>query len=710
MSLKLGRRLLAVVSAGAAQLGLAQSFSGPNDAALALAGRSAHEWLTYGRDYAETRFSPLDQINEQTVSRLGLAWSYETGSVRGHEATPLVKDGVLYATTSWSNVFALDARTGEQLWYWDSKADRARGSRACCDVVNRGVALYDGKVYVGVIDGRLVALDQKTGEPVWDVQTTPVDQPYTITGAPRIADGKVIIGNGGAELGVRGFVSAYDAQTGELVWRFYTVPGDPSKPFESKALEEAAKTWTGEWWTMGGGGTVWDSIVYDPEARLVYVGTGNGSPWNQHVRSPGGGDNLYLASILALDVDTGELVWHYQTTPGDTWDYTAVQPLMLADLTIDGRERKVIMQAPKNGFFYVLDRLTGELLSAEAYTRVTWAKGIDLETGRPIETSHARFGDRVTMISPGPGGGHNWHPMSFNPATGLVYIPAYESSFGYVADADFEFRPRAWNVAIDLAASMGVGGRPALPASEYEEGTGESAGAPSFLLAWDPVAQQARWRVPYDGETGGGTLTTAGNLVFQGTNTGRFIAYRASDGEKLWEIDLGQGIIAAPSTYMLDGKQYLSVLSGLGGASALYRSPSQLYKASGRVWTFVLDGDADVEPVRGLERPLLTRIEHDSTAEQVARGAKLYSDRCSMCHGVGAISGGTIADLRYAAPTIYDSLADIVRDGAYLGLGMPSFPWFTDEDLAALRAYLLAQRDALIDATADAGPSSAGTK
>jgi quinohemoprotein ethanol dehydrogenase len=697
MSSKLARWLLAA-SAGAAQLGFAQT-PGPDDDALVNAAKSADEWLTYGRDYAETRFSPLEQINERSVARLGLAWTYETGSVRGHEATPLVMDGVLYATTSWSNVFALDARTGEQLWFWDSQADRARGSKACCDVVNRGVALYEGKVYAGIIDGRLVALDAKTGEPVWDVQTTPVDQPYTITGAPRVVDGKVIIGNGGAELGVRGFVSAYDADTGELVWRFYTVPGDPSQPFESDALEAAAETWTGEWWKMGGGGTVWDAIAYDPDARLLYVGTGNGSPWNQRIRSPGGGDNLYLASILALDVDTGDLVWHYQTTPGDTWDYTAVQQLTLADLVIDGRERKVIMQAPKNGFFYVLDRLTGELLSADAYTPVTWAKGVDLATGRPIETAHARFGDALTRISPGPGGGHNWQPMSFNPRTGLVYIPASESTFMYGADPEFEFRPGAWNVAIDLAASQGVGGRQVLPESAYEDGTGDAIGAASFLLAWDPVEQRARWRVPYDGETGGGTLTTAGNLVFQGTNVGRFIAYRASDGEKLWETDLGLGIMAAPSTYMLDGKQYVSVLAGLGGATALYRSPSPHYKASGRVFTFVIDGDAGLEPVRSLERPVLTRIEHDSTPAEIERGAALYSSRCSMCHGVGAISGGTIADLRYAAPALYDALDDIVRDGAYLGLGMPSFPWFSDDDLAALRAYLLTQRDALIDST-----------
>ena len=692
------RTNVALVAAALCGLALAQAetqpATSPGDDRLIAA--PAEEWLSYGRDYAETRFSALEQIDDENVSRLGLAWTYETGSVRGHEATPLVHDGVLYATTSWSNVFALDARSGEELWRWDSNADRARGSRACCDVVNRGVALYEGKVFVGVIDGRLVALDAKTGKPVWDVQTTPVDEPYTITGAPRVVDGKVVIGNGGGELGVRGFVSAYDAGTGELVWRFYTVPGDPKRPFENAALEAAARTWNGEWWTMGGGGTAWDAFAYDPDARLLYVGTGNGSPWYQGIRSPGGGDNLYLSSILALDVDTGELVWHYQTTPGDTWDYTAVQQLTLAELAIGGERRKVVMQAPKNGFFYVLDRLTGELISAAPYTYVTWASGVDVETGRPIETAHARFGEAAVRISPGPGGGHNWHPMSFNPGTGLLYIPAHESEYVYAADTRFEFQPHAWNLGVDMAAAFDRS-RKTLPESAYSPGAGERVGAPSFLLAWDPVAQRARWRVLYDGETGGGTLTTAGNLVFQGTDTGRFIAYRADDGEKLWEVQLGQGIMAAPSTYRIDGRQYVTVLSGLGGASALYRNPSPHYKASGRVWTFVLDGDADVPPVEGRARPALTRIAHESDPAAIARGERLYTQRCSMCHGVGAISGGTIADLRYAAPAIYDALDDIVRGGAYLGLGMPSFEWLADEDLDALRAYLLSRRDALIE-------------
>jgi len=670
-----------------------------DDAALRNAASAPNEWLTIGRDYAETRFSPLRQITSTNVTRLGLAWSYDPGSLRGLEATPLVANGVLYATSDWSNVFALDARTGRELWRWDAKADRIRGYRACCDVVNRGVALYKGKVYVGVIDGRLAALDAATGALRWEVQTTPVNEPYTITGAPRVVDGKVIVGNGGSELGVRGFVSAYDAETGELVWRFYTVPGDPAKGFENEDMRKAADTWTGEWWKNGGGGgTAWDSFAYDPDAKLLYVGTGNGSAWDRSLRSPGGGDNLYLSSIVALHVETGRVAWYYQTTPGDQWDYTAVQQMTLADLEIAGRTRKVLMQAPKNGFFYVLDRLTGELLSAEAYAKVTWAKGVDLKTGRPIETRQARYGHRAVTLSPGPGGAHNWHPMSFNPDTGLVYIPAIESSFTYVRERDFRRVPGFWNMGIDLAARAGAAQYPALPESEYEPGTGPEVGAASSLLAWDPVAAKPRWRIKHEA-TGGGTLTTAGNLVFQGLSDGRFVAYTADTGTKLWEVQLGNGIMAAPSTWSLDGRQYVSVLVGWGGASGLYApNPTQQYKAPGRLFTFVLDGQAKLEPVRGIERPPLTAIEYKSSPAEVERGATLFGRRCSMCHGIAAVSGGTIADLRYALPATYDRFDEIVRQGAYQALGMPKFDFLSEADVAAVKSYLLSRRKELMDA------------
>jgi PQQ-dependent dehydrogenase (methanol/ethanol family) len=421
-----------------------------DDASLRNADARPAEWLTHGRNYAETRFSSLNQISAGNVKNLGLAWAFETQTTRGLEATPVVADGVIYTTGSWSVVFAIDARTGKQLWMWDPAVPRALGQKACCDVVNRGVAIYKGKVYAGTLDGRLAALDTRNGKVVWQAITVDQKQPYTITGAPRIVKGRVIIGNGGAEYGVRGYVSAYDAESGKLAWRFYTVPGDPSKPFESPAMDRAAKTWKGEWWKMGGGGTVWDSLAYDPELDLLYVGTGNGSPWNRDIRSPGGGDNLYLSSILALRPDTGELVWFYQTTPGDSWDFTATQHMILAELEIGGRQRKVLMQAPKNGFFYVLDRKTGELISAEAYVPMTWAKGIDKTTGRPIEDPAARYEKSLALVKPGPLGGHNWQPMSFSPQTGLVYIPAQDPFFVYAQDRRFQFKPGAWNTGIDF--------------------------------------------------------------------------------------------------------------------------------------------------------------------------------------------------------------------------------------------------------------------
>jgi len=536
---------------------------------------AAGEWLSYGRDFAESRYSPLDEINRENVNRLGLAWSWEIQGTQGRlESTPLVRDGVMYATGTWSVVFALDALTGEVKWKWDPGIVRGGrqggGPTYCCGPVNRGVALYGDKVYAGLLDGRLVALDAETGRVVWARQTTPRGEEYSITGAPRVVKGQVIIGNGGAEYhGVRGYVTAYDAETGDQLWRFYTVPGDPSEGFESQAMEYAAGTWAGEWWTMGGGGTVWDHMAYDPEADLLYIGVGNGSPWSREHRSQGVGDNLYLSSIVALNPDNGELVWFYQTTPGDDWDYTATQHMILADLEIEGELRQVIMQAPKNGFFYVLDRITGELISAEAFAHVTWASGIDMETGRPIETELARYNEVGSWISPGPRGAHNWKPMSFNPGTGLVYLPAQNSQSFYQRDPDYEPRPGQFSTGTGIGAGINLPRTVDPPPSPQPSG---------FLLAWDPVEQEERWRVEHESMRNGGTLTTAGNLVFSATLQGRFHAHDAETGEELWGVDLPPGP-ATPMTFELDGRQYVTILSGQGGSGA-----------EGRVWTFMLDG------------------------------------------------------------------------------------------------------------------------
>jgi quinohemoprotein ethanol dehydrogenase len=559
----------------------------------------------------------------------------------------------------------VDARTGRQLWKYDPEVHRKYDTLACCDVVNRGAAFYKDKVYVGVLDGRLVALDSKSGKPAWTATTVDQQQPYTITGAPRIAKGKVIIGNGGAEYGVRGYVSAYDAETGALAWRFYTVPGDPSKPQENTALERALPTWTGEnWWKYGGGGTVWDSIVYDPELNLLYVGTGNGSAWNRHLRSPGGGDNLYLASILAINPDNGELVWHYQTTPGDTWDYTAVQPMMLADLTLDGRLRKVIMQAPKNGFFYVLDRATGELLAADKYVEVNWASHVDLKTGRPVEIPGADYKDKGTYIRPGPLGGHNWQAMSFSPKTGLVYIPAQDNGRYYEASTTFSYTPLQYNLGLQPI------GRNAEPYDVPYKGR---------LLAWDPVARRPRWTVEYGAYWNGGTLATAGNLVFQGTAEGDFIAYNAATGERLWSAYAGTGIVAPPITYAIDGKQYVSVMAGWGGAFP------KKFRSYGRLLTFALGGTA--APLTRAAPRRVTALPTTASAADIAAGQKLYATYCVRCHGGATV----LPDLRRSAPSVLNGLEKIL-DGAMVERGMPRFAEFDKAMAAQLRGYLLDER------------------
>ncbi len=661
---------------------------GPTDEALRDADANRDEWLSYGRTYGEQRFSPLGQIAETNVSSLSLAWTTETGTTRGMEATPIVHDGVMYVSGSWSIVLALDARTGRTLWRFDPKVSGRAGAHACCDVVNRGVALWQGRVFVGTLDGRLIALDAKTGETIWQTQTTDPKQDYAITGAPRVVKGKVVIGNGGADLGLRGYVSAYDAATGELAWRFYTVPGDPAKPQESKALESALPTWQGgEWWKFGGGGTVWDSMAYDPELDLLYVGTGNGGPWTQALRSAG--DNLYLASILALRPDTGELVWHYQTTPGEVWDYTATQHLLLADLELEGRPRKVLMQAPKNGFFYVLDRATGELLSAKSYVPVTWATHVDLETGRPVEAPNARYADEAVVLRPSAAGGHNWHPMSFHPGTGLVYLPIFDVPFGYRVDPEFVHRPGLFNTGADPvggAESM-VGGR--------------SVGA---LVAWDPRAGREVWRVEHRHLANGGTLATAGNLVFQGTGSGRMRAYRATNGEALWEAPTGTGVIAPPISYAIDGEQYVAVVAGIGGGMGLASGdpPAAVLESgnAGRVLAWKLGGTATLpapDPARSLVAQPVVPIDAPLEPERIEAGRRVYTRFCGHCHGPHAISGGVVPDLRRSAPAVYEILPTLVLEGSLLDRGMPSFAGLLDaEQLAEVRQYLLSRRAALV--------------
>lgn len=658
-------------------------------ARLVAADAEPGSWMSHGRTYSEQRYSPLAGIDASNVGALGLAWSYDLETKRGVEATSIVVDGVLYATSAWSIVHALDARTGEKLWSFDPKVDKAKSKHACCDVVNRGVAVWEGRVYLGALDGRLIALDAATGEVEWSVATVDPKLPYTITGAPRVIRNKVLIGNGGAEYGVRGFVSAYDAATGELVWRFYTVPGNPADGFENAAMERAAETWNGEWWALGGGGgTVWDSMAHDPELDLLYIGVGNGTPWNQRIRSPGGGDNLFLSSIVALRPDTGEYVWHYQTTPGETWDYTATQHIILADLVLDGAPRKVLMQAPKNGFFYVLDRETGELLSAEKFMDATWASHVDLETGRPVETENARYEAGPQLVWPSYLGGHNWHPMSFNPETGLVYIPVLDFPANYGLPERFEYRPGVANLGVD-----GIIG--SLPDDQAER---DALGAlvKGRLLAWDPVAQREAWRVEHAGAWNGGTLTTAGDLVFQGTADGDFVAFRADTGERLWSFPAQTGIVAPAMTYATDGEQYVSVNVGWGGAFALvfgeYVQAASMPNVS-RVLTFKLGADGSLPAVDWQKRIVFDPPTQTDSPETIRRGYAVYQDVCLGCHGLNAVSGMLIPDLRGSA-YLHDQTAwnSVVRDGALRAKGMAAFGEQIDADeSAAIRAYVIQQ-------------------
>lgn len=647
------------------------------------------QWALHGNDTGEQRYSDLQQVNSSNVNELGLAWYFDLYTRRGVESTPLMIDGVLYVTGSWSMVYALDARSGELKWFYDPQVDRSFLAKGCCGAVNRGVAYAQGKILLATYDGRLVALNAADGSEVWDVQTTDRKQSYTITGAPRIAKNLVFIGNGGAELGVRGYVSAYDLSSGDMVWRFYTVPGNPADGFENDAMATAAKTWTGQWWEWGGGGTVWDSMVYDPDLDLLYIGVGNGSPWNQSLRSPDGGDNLFLASIVALRPDTGEYVWHYQTTPGETWDYTATQHMILADMEIEGRERKVLMQAPKNGFFYVLDRATGELISAQPFAVTTWATEVDMATGRPVETPDARLFDGKNVTLPSNAGAHNWPPMSYNPNTGLVYIPSMVFPVRFLQpteDKDSKPHQGKWNVGFDRMANS-----PPKVSNIAEIVAGEFTGQ---LLAWDPVKQEARWKGPVGRPNGSGTLTTAGNLVFQAGEGDTFNAYDAATGEKLWSTD-PQTSAAAPITYALDGEQYVAVAVGISGGFASEGGPVahdwHLPRIS-RVLVYKLGGKASAPtpPAERGEMPKPAAV--TASAEQLQRGEVVYQRHCAYCHGDGFRTGGPTPDLRWSSPQVHDIWQDIVRGGILSNLGMVSFAEFVnEEDAEAIRQYALSE-------------------
>ena len=653
------------------------------------AAREPQNWLTHGGTYDEQRYSRLAEVRVDNVKNLGLAWSHDLDTTRGQEGTPLVVDGVMYATTAWSKVVAVDAATGRSLWSFDPQVPGAVGINACCDVVNRGAAFYAGRVYVGTLDGRLIALDAKTGKQVWSVMTVDASKPYTITGAPRAAKGKVFIGNAGAEYGVRGYVSAYDAETGKLAWRFYTVPGEPGVA-DGAASDEilatlAAPTWHGNtYWTYGGGGTVWDSIVYDAELDQLYVGVGNGSPWNHRIRSEGRGDNLFLSSILALDPDTGRYLWHYQETPGESWDYTAAQQMTLARLPVDGKDRQVLLHAPKNGFFYVIDRTSGAPLSAEKFVPVNWAERIDLETGRPVENPKARFATEPFLATSGASGAHNWHSMAYDPTTHITYIPAQQIPFLYSNDEKFEFRAGQWNLGVDMMGTR-------LPTTE--EGRAQMRSAlEGRLLAWDAVAQKEVWRVEYDRPWNGGVLATAGGLVFQGTAAGTFRAYEARTGALLWEIEAQSSIVAAPISYSVAGEQYVAVVVGNGGGLPLtlpaFDGPQAL--PPGRILAFKLGGRAQLPAVSRTMVRAPNPASRTWPDEVVEQGRLLFARHCAACHGMETLSAGVLPDLR-RSPLLPNELAwrAVLMDGVLTSRGMVSFANVTDAAGAeSIRAYV----------------------
>ena len=649
------------------------------------------DWLSYSRDWGEQRFSPLTQINADNVGRLGLAWFDDLETYRGVQASPLVIDGILYNETIYNVVTAYDGKTGEKLWTYDPKVGFEWARLACCGPSSRGIAAWNGKLYIGALDGRLIAIDAKTGEEVWTSQTFPEGQEYSITGAPRVYDGKVVIGNGGADYGSRGFVTAWDAETGKQLWKFYIVPTDPEAGPDGEAsdsaMEIAQPTWHGRFWekAAGGGGNAWDAFSYDPELNLVYIGTGNGSPHMWHFRSEGKGDNLFLCSIVAVDATTGEYRWHYQEVPEEDWDYTCTQPMVLADLEIGGKTRQVIMHAPKNGFFYVIDRATGELISAETYTSVnTWASHIDMATGRPVLVPGAHNTTTPHLMSPSWMAAHTWHPMSYSPLTGLVYFSAQEQGAIYARAEDGQYR----YVKGRSNSGQQFGNQPELRNQLQAEAVASEKG---YLLAWNPVTQSEAWRVDYGLPGSGGVLATAGNLLIQGTINKTLAIYRADTGEKLWEMNIDQAPVAGPITYMIDGEQYIAINAGWGGSPVYNLNRNGPFRtATAKLLVFKLDAtDVSLPPMPPPSAipppPRLTASE-----ATVTRGRELYSQTCVRCHGEDAIGG--VKDLRFMTPEAHARFDDVVLKGILRERGMESFAdVLTPEDSEAIHQYLIAR-------------------
>ncbi|WP_337925450.1 PQQ-dependent dehydrogenase, methanol/ethanol family [Croceicoccus gelatinilyticus] len=639
------------------------------------------DWPAFGRTYGEQHFSPLTEINADNVGELGLVWAVDLPA--GNPATgPIAIDGTVYLASGYSVVRAIDVETGKVKWTYDPEAPQASGVKLRQGWGSRGIAYWNQKVITATQDGRLIALDENTGEPVWTAQTFGKDELRFISGPPRVFDGKVIIGSGGSDSGpVRGLVMTYDADTGEKLWEFYTVPGNPADGFENEAMEMAAETWAGEWWKYGGGGSVWNAMTYDAANDQILLGTGNGAPWNHKIRSAGEGDNLFLCSIVALDAKTGKYKWHYQINPGESWDFNASMDMELADLVIDGKPRQVVMTAPKNGFYYVIDRTNGKLISAEPFVEVTWAEGIDIETGRPIEAKGVRYEGGTTTFRPTPLGAHSWMPMAYSPQTGLTYIPAIDLQVTFddtgVTAENFKWTPK-------MGLSPGVG---------YAIGDGGKK-VTGWLIAWDPVKQEPRWKLPMDKHLNGGIMATGGNLIFQGRPDGGFSAYNATSGDRLWNFDAKAGVVAPPISYSVNGRQYVTVIAGIGTSAGLFGPMFTEYgidyhTQKRRVLTFAIGGKMTLPENEPYKAVAFDDADYKEDAALASKGEGTFNARCAVCHGTGAIGGGTAPDLRTsAAAADAETFRAVVHDGILVPNGMPQFEELDDTSLKALRQYI----------------------
>ncbi|MGC4252749.1 MAG: PQQ-dependent dehydrogenase, methanol/ethanol family [Sphingobium sp.] len=656
------------------------------DNALLSDASDGRNWPGYGRTYGEQHFSPLSEIDSSNISKLGLLWSLDLPP--GNAATiPVAVDGVLYFAAGLSVVRAVDAGTGKLLWTYDPKVAEVAGRKMRQGWGSRGIGYWDGKVYVGTGDGRLIALDARNGKPVWSALTVGKDDGRYITGAPRLFDGKVIIGHGGADSAdVRGYVTAYDAATGRQLWRFYTVPGNPANGFEDKAQEMAARTWSGQWWKYGDGGTVWNAMTYDADTDSILIGTGNGAPWNYQIRSEGKGDNLFLTSIVALDAKTGAYKWHYQINPGEMWDYNAAMDIHLAEIDVDGKKRKVAITAPKNGFLYVIDRTNGKLLSATPIARITWASGIDLKTGRPIEIPGARFpGGKDFEMWPSTHGAHSWTPSAYSPQTGLVYIPVMER--GYIM-GDRGVDPKNWKRPQGFGYDLGI---------NIDFNVKNPLNDTSWLVAFDPVAKKQVWRLKTYSSWNGGVMATGGNLVFQGQLNNQFVAYEAKTGARLWNFDAQAPVISAPISYSVNGRQMVTVIVGMGSSVSMAgKFPNDYLSQPRRVLTFALGGTKVLPAARPYHAQAVDDPSYKPDAALEGAGMGLFFKHCAICHGGGAISGGFAPDLRTSSiPLTDDVFKNVLVDGALVSNGMPRFEELSRAERDALRQYIRSRTAAL---------------